>query len=155
MNYLYISIITAVSFIVAHFLILKLSADTVADYLSQTRMLLDSNQYTDGCTIPFKTYIHNWLSKSYLLCAAHDFGSLGYITGVRAGWHNNIITWLTHMSETNPIYWVWGTVVALFTLPWVIWRRNLNIKFMDMGGFYIVLFIIVAIYFLIKYQPVS
>lgn len=44
------------------------------------------------------------------------------------------------MSRGNPIYWVWGTIVALVTLPWVVWRRNFGIAFPPTPvGFYIVI----------------
>lgn len=125
---------------------------TVKQYLDKTAELLSKGQRTDGCTSPFKTYIHRWLSHARVLCAAHDFGGEGLIPGVRPGWHNNWITWLTHISQPNPVYWIWGTVVAVVTLPWVIWRRNWGIKFMDIAAFYIVLIIIIILPILIHYR---
>lgn len=123
-------------------------------YLSQAQQLIDSGKYTDGCTTPFKNYIHRWLKKSFLLCAAHDFGSLGYIEGVRPGWNNNWITWLAHMANWNPIYWVWGTIVVLITLPWVIWRRNLNKTSIPFIMFHIIIYIIpFVLWILIKIRP--
>ncbi len=112
---------------ILHLLIEFFAFKTVNDYVSEARILLRAKHYTDGCTTPFKNYIHAWLSHSRELCAAHDFGSLGLITDVRPGWHNNLITWLAHMSQAAPVYWVWGTIVALVTLPWVVWRRNFGI----------------------------
>ena len=143
-----------VFFVISHLLIKKYAADIVSDYLKQTNALLDVDQYTDGCTSPFKTYIHRYLKRAHELCAAHDFGSLGYLTVVRPGWHNNLITWYAHMIESNPVYWLWGTIVAVVTLPWVVWRRNWGIKWADMGGFYMILFALIALYYLIKNQPV-
>ena len=148
--YFYISL--AFCFTSIHVLTKELAADIVARYLDQTEALLSVDQYTDGCSSPFKTYIHRYLTYSHTLCAAHDFGSLGYIDGARPGWHNNLITWLAHMSQRNPVYWVWGTIVALFTLPWVVWRRNFGIKAVDYVGFYVILIALSALYFLIKYK---
>lgn len=126
---------------------------TIADYLEQAQTHVDVGQYTDGCTTPFKNYIHKWLEKSHLLCAAHDFGSLGLIDGVRPGWHNNWVTWLAHMTQSNPIYWAWGTIIAIATLPWVVWRRNFGFQFLDMTGFYVIMLILIALPVLIYYQP--
>jgi hypothetical protein len=125
----------------------------VEDYLLKTKELLKAKKYTDGCTTPFKTYIHRWLTCARLLCAAHDFGSLGLITGVRPGWHNNWMTWKAHLSQSNPVYWIWGTVVALVTLPWVFWRRNLGIAILDMAGFHVILLAGITLTLLIIYQP--
>lgn len=126
---------------------------SVTNYLMQTRALIKAGRHTDGCTTPFKTHIHRWLSESHLLCAAHDYGSLGYITGVRSGWHNNLHTLRAHCTQSNPIYWVWGVIVSLITLPWVVWRRNWGFQFLDMTAFYIVLMLMLVIPLLIKYQP--
>ena len=148
MIYLYITI----GFLIAHIATKKYAVDIVTAYISEARTLYDLGQFTDGCTTPFKSFIHRYLSRSHVLCAAHDYGGLGLLTTARAGWHNNLITWLAHMSQNAPIYWVWGTIVALFTLPWVVWRRNWGIKWWDMVGFYVVLFALTATYILIKYQ---
>ena len=123
MIYLY----SLIGFILAHFIIKFLAFEIVRRYLFEANNLLRARNYTDGCSTPFKTYIHRWLSHSHDLCAAHDYGSLGLITVARPGIHNNFITWLAHMSQAAPVYWVWGTIVALVTLPWVVWRRNFGI----------------------------
>lgn len=107
-------------------MVMKIS---VSLYLEQARSLMQRGEYTDGCSTPFKTYIHRWLNQSMLLCAAHDYGNLGLIPGVNPGIHNNWMTLLAHLSQPNPIYWLWGIIVAVATLPWSIWRRNLGIKF--------------------------
>lgn len=132
MIYLY----SLIGFILAHLIIEKLATNIVANYLYETKRLLLSDHFTDGCTTPFKTYIHRWLSHSHELCAAHDYGSLGYIDGVNPGIHNNLITWFAHMSRPAPVYWVWGTIVALVTLPWVVWRRNLGITVFPFMAFH-------------------
>ena len=119
-----------------HFVIKFLAYETVEGYLFETQALLRSGGFTDGCSTPFKNYIHMWLSHSHDLCAAHDYGGLGLITVARPGWHNNLLTWLAHMSQAAPVYWVWGTIVALVTLPWVVWRRNFNIKLIPLPVFY-------------------
>lgn len=125
----------------------------VKDYLAQAKALLASGEYTDGCTTPFKTYIHRWLKKSYLLCAAHDFGGKGLIKGVAAGWENNLMVWLAHMANANPVYWVWGTIVAVWTLPWVVWRHNFGIKFIESSLLFGALqFMGIVLYFLMKYK---
>ena len=124
---------------ILHLIIEKLAANKVDSYLSQANILLRSGRYTDGCTTPFKTYIHRWLSHSRDLCAAHDYGSLGFIDDVNPGIHNNLITWFAHMSQAAPVYWVWGTIVALVTLPWVVWRRNLNMTMFSFMGFHLIL----------------
>ena len=123
-------------------------------YLKQAQSLLDSGQRTDGCTMPFKTYVHRWLAKSKLFCAAHDFGSLGLIAGVSPGWHNNWMTFLAHISQPNPVYWVFGLLVSVVTLPWVVWRRNFGITILDITAFHVILLILIALPFLIYYQPV-
>lgn len=97
---------------------------------------------SDGCTTPFKTYIHRWLEQSRLLCAAHDYGALGYIDGVRPGIHNNWMTLKAHWYMSNPVYWIWGTVVSVVTLPWAIWRRNLKITFLPLIPFHVILLFI-------------
>ena len=149
MNYLYIII----GFIVVHLLIRKFAASKVASYLLNVDVLLRIGQYTDGCTTPFKNYIHAWLSKSHLLCAAHDFGSLGFISGVRPGWHNNLITLFAHMTQRNPVYWVWGTIVTLITLPWVVWRRNWGIKTPFLLFHFVIYLLPIMIYILVKIRP--
>ena len=135
MCYLY----TAVIALILHLLIRKFAATTVDSYLYETNELLKAGRYTDGCSTPFKNYIHMWLKYSHDLCAAHDYGSLGYLVEVNPGIHNNLITWFAHMSQRNPVYWAWGTVVALVTLPWVVWRRNLGIEILPIAAFYGVL----------------
>jgi hypothetical protein len=115
------------------------------NYLEQTQSLLDNGEYTDGCTSPFKNYIHKWLDKSKLLCAAHDFGSLGKIIGVKAGWRNNLQTLLAHFAQSNPIYWIWGLIVALATLPWVVFRRDLNQTWMPFIPFHSALLLIIVV----------
>ena len=122
-----------------HYIVKILTFRTVSQYLFEANFLLRAKNYTDGCSTPFKNYIHRWLSHSHDLCAAHDYGSLGLITVARPGWHNNLITWFAHMSQRNPVYWVWGTIVALVTLPWVVWRRNLGVELISMGSFYSIL----------------
>jgi len=111
---------------------------TVKNYLSQAQALLDSNEYTDGCSLT--QFMHKILSKAKILCAAHDYGGLGKIDGVRAGWHNNLHNLLAHFSQSNPFYWLWGIVVFIFTMPWVVWKRDLKMSFpQDASGFYIFL----------------
>lgn len=134
---------------ILHLIIEKLTADLVRQYLFEANNLLRARNYTDGCSTPFKTYIHRWLSHSHNLCAAHDYGNLGKITVARPGWHNNLITWLAHMSQAAPIYWVWGTIVSVVTLPWSVWRRNLGITFIPFILFHIILIIITAVLCLI------
>ena len=127
---------------------------SVKNYLAQAKKLLDSGAYTDGCTTPFKTYIHRWLKKSRLLCAAHDYGGLGFIEGVAPGWQNNWYTWLAHLSQPNPIYWLWGTIVAVWTLPWVVWRHNLGIRVIESAvEFNLFQIGLIVLYLLIKFQP--
>lgn len=147
MEYIYI----IGSFVIAHLLIRFLAIDTVKDYIAQTRWLLYDEKYTDGCTTPFKTYIHRWLNSSRLLCSAHDFGSLGYIKGVNPGIHNNFVTWLAHMYERAPVYWIWGTVVAIVTLPWVVWRRNLGIESVPFIAFHIAIVLAGSIFIAVRY----
>ncbi len=141
MTYLYISFL----FIALHFIIKIVAYETVQKYLSQTSKLLASGRYTDGCSTPFKTQIHKYLKYSRDLCAAHDYGSLGYINGTQPGYHNNFITWLAHMSMSNPAYWIWGTIVATTTLPWVVFRRNLNQTWMPFLPFHAFLILVSAI----------
>ncbi|MCH9712740.1 MAG: hypothetical protein K0U20_08970 [Proteobacteria bacterium] len=138
---------------VLHLIIERITFYTVRSYLRETQNLLTAGKYTDGCSTPFKTYIHRWLSHSHDLCAAHDYGSLGLITVARPGWHNNLITWFAHMSQTAPVYWVWGTIVALVTLPWVVWRRNLCIKLIPAIPFHI--FLIVVVIFITIYSSTA
>ena len=121
-------------------------------YLERAKALLDSGSYTDGCTTPFKNYIHRYLKKAFLFCAAHDYGSLGLIEGVRGGWHNNLHTLIAHWSQANPLYWIWGTIVALVTLPWVVFRRDLNQKWMPFIPFHVVLLFCLTVPILIKYS---
>lgn len=123
---------------------------TTKDYLERTQELLDAKWYTDGCTSPFKTYIHRWLKKSHLLCAAHDYGNLKYISGVRPGLHNQLHTLIAHFSQPNPIYWLWGIVVSIATLPWIVWRRDLGITFFPMGAFHAFFGMIGLVTYLIK-----
>ena len=151
MNYLYI----AVFIIGLHLLVEWLARRLVTEYLLKAQELLDAGQGTDGCTTPLKTFIHRWLSKSRLLCAAHDFGGLDLIVNTKPGWHNNLITWLAHISQTNPVYWIWGTIVALFTLPWVVWRRNLGIKSLKILGFHVILLTLVLVSILIYTEGVG
>ena len=141
--YYLIAVVTA---LILHTVIQIVAVETVGNYLAQARQLLRDKRHTDGCTTPFKTYIHRWLRKSHGLCAAHDYGSLGFISGVRPGWHNNWVTWLAHMDEGNPVYWAWGTIVATVTLPWVVWRRNLGMTVLPFMVFHgmLVLGILVA-----------
>jgi len=153
------------AFIIFHYLIKRYADSTVYFYMSQIDALIETVK-SDGCTAPLKTYIHRWLKHSRKLCAAHDYGGLGLIDGARPGWHNNWLTWLAHMSMINPIYWVWGTIVSVWTLGWVMTKYNLvgwiNKTFdkdIDLGnnsiGFGIVQAVAIALYFLIKYRPVS
>jgi len=123
------------------------------EYLEKAQSLLDSNEFTDGCSVPLiRDWIHEKLKKSKLLCAAHDYGNLGKIPGVRAGWHNNLHTFFAHWS-INIGYGAWGTIVSLATLPWSVWRRNLGITFMPIMPFHGALLLILAIAFLvIKFQ---
>jgi hypothetical protein len=110
---------------------------TVKEYLKQTQSLIDRQFYSDGCTVPLlKKYVHSWLDRSRLLCSAHDYGNLGYIDGVKPGINNQWLTLLAHLSQKNPIYWVWGVIVTIATLPWIVWRRNLGIKFMSITVFH-------------------
>ncbi|MDH5612229.1 MAG: hypothetical protein OEY66_07215 [Gammaproteobacteria bacterium] len=125
---------------------------STTNYLSQTQSLLDLDEYTDGCTTPFKTFIHRWLKKSRVLCAAHDFGGRGLIKGVRPGWHNNLHTLIAHWSQPAPIYWVWGSVVAFFTLFWAVWHHDWGINFFDLVGFHVFLLMIIAVCLLVKYK---
>ncbi len=128
-----------------HWAVKVFAFKTVTAYLEQAHLLLLEGRYTDGCSTPFKNYIHAWLKHSHDLCAAHDYGSLGFITIARPGWHNNWLTWLAHMSQSNPVYWIWGTIVALATLPWVVWRRNLGIKALPFLVFHAMLLLIILI----------
>lgn len=120
-------------------------------YLRRTEILLKHGQYTDGCSTPFKTFIHRWLKKSRMLCAAHDFGSLGLIQGVQPGWQNNVQTLIAHWSQGNPVYWVWGTIVAVATLPWVVWRRNFNIDLIPIVPFHIFMLLFGTFFTLYKF----
>ncbi len=129
----------------------------VKEFLRQAKALLDMGTYTDGCTLIFglQVIIHKVLPKSKLLCAAHDFGGEGLIDGVKAGWQNNWYTWLAHFyyAPFNPVYWVWGTIVSVWTLPWVVWYHNWNIRVIENSiGFSVIQFMLIAIYFLVKYK---
>ena len=132
----------------------------IKDYLMQTEKLFNEGQPTDGCTLVFDLgrVIHKIFKKSKLLCAAHDFGGLGLITGVKAGWNNNWHTWLAHFyaAPFNPIYWIWGTIVSLWTLPWVVYKHNYGGTAFgnDSVGFSVIQAMGIALFFLIKYQPV-
>lgn len=106
---------------------------TAKKYLEVAQRLMDAGIQTDGCTSPFKTYIHRWLNKARLICAAHDYGGRNMIVGVRPGWHNNV-----HFLKAN---WhcgnyVWGVISFLATLPYAVVYYDLNIK-IGMVVFYI------------------
>lgn len=101
-------------------------------YLEAAKALIKQGEPTDGCTLPFKEYIHRWFKKSKLICAAHDFGSRGLIEGVRPGWHNNM-----HFIKANWHcgHYVWGVISFIATLPYAIVYYNLKIK-VPMAVFY-------------------
>ncbi len=99
---------------------------TIKSYLEQTQSLLDKGEYTDGCSM--SQFMEKVLSKAKLLCAAHDFGNLSLIDGVRPGLMNQFYSLAAHFMNTNPAYWLWGLIVFTFTLPWIVWRRELGIE---------------------------
>ncbi len=138
---------------ILHLLTQKFAQNLVSRYLFEANNLLRARNYTDGCSTPFKTYIHRWLSKSYNLCAAHDYGAMGLITVARPGLHNNLVAWLAHMSQRNPVYWLWGTVLSLVTLPWAVFRRDLNQKWLPLIPFYVALLMIIIVVILINKFP--
>lgn len=131
----------------------SINATRISDYLLHTELLLNKGRYTDGCSTPFKTQIHRYLKWSHLLCAGHDYGNLGYLTEiVKPGIRNNWLCWLAHLSRANPLYWLWGTIAMIVTLPWVVWRRDLGIKEFGLVHFYIMATVVTGMFVLIYTQ---
>jgi hypothetical protein len=121
---------------------------SVKNYLKQTQNLIDKNEKTDGCTLT--QFMHNILSKAKLLCAAHDYGNLKKIKGIYPGIHNQFYTLAAHLWQINPFYWVWGAIVFTFTMPWILWKRNLKINAVSFLGFHAGL-IAISMYSIIFY----
>jgi len=121
---------------------------SIKNYLEQTQDLLDKNEYTDGCSL--SQFMHKVLSKAKLLCAAHDFGNLGKVDGIRPGLMNQFYSLAAHMLNLNPFYWIWGMVIFVMTMPWIIWRREIKITFLRSDMFFgiqLVVMVFLTIYY--------
>ena len=112
---------------------------SLKDYYSQIKSLMDRGYYVDGCSVPFiKKWIHKYLKKSKFLCTGHDLGNLGYIKGIKPGLDNQFMSLYAHIMQKNPIYWIWGVIIFVFTMPWILWRRELNIRIMNPIDFHVI-----------------
>jgi len=117
---------------------------SVRNYLEQAQALMDNGEYTDGCSL--SQFMHKLLDRARLLCAAHDYGNLGKINGIRPGLVNQFYSLAAHLLNMNPVYWLWGTVVFTFTMPWIIWRREFGVKFIPPMLFFGLQFFAIFIY---------
>jgi len=97
----------------------------VNGYLNDTQALIDSGNKSDGCTMPFSSWLHKQVNNSKLICTAHDFGSRGLIEGVKPGWHNNTMFLKANWQHGN---YIWGTLSFTATLPYALVRYNLGWK---------------------------
>ena len=120
----------------------------VRTFYNRINYLLSIGTSTDGCTSPFKNYIHKYIKNSKLICQGHDFGGRGLIVGIKPGWDNNVMFLKANWFEGN---FIWGIISFLFTLPYAVVRHNIGIP-VNVYLFHIILILILTGYELDKHR---